>query len=120
MGGTKKKPLSASERGQDAGPAQGAEPSKKPEEKKGKGEKQQKSKITVLLDEKQALKSLPTLKAITPQSLAKSLGVKISIANSFVRSLESQRTVECVGGYSGHRVYELLQQVKPQTEDKKQ
>lgn len=118
MGGTKRKSLSASEKTQDSGPAQAAGSSKKTEKEKSKGEKQQKTKITVLLDEKQGLKVLSGLKAITPQTLAKNLGVKISIANSFIRSLESQGSIRRVGGYSGHRVYELLQQVKPQEEKK--
>jgi len=120
VGGTKKKSLSASAKAQDSGPAQAAEPAKKTEREKSKGEKQQKVKITVLLDEKQGLKVLSGLKAITPQALAKNLGVKISVANSFIRSLESQGSVRCVGGYSGHRVYESLQKVEPRVEEKKQ
>ncbi len=120
MGGTKKKSLSASVKAQDSGPAQAGEPAKKTEKEKSKAEKQQKVKITVLLDEKQGLRVLSGLKAITPQALAKNLGVKISVANSFIRSLESQGSVRCVGGYSGHRVYELLQKVEPRPEEKKQ
>ena len=117
MGGTKKKPLSSSSKSQD-----GASPqtqTEKKEEKKPKG-KQQKSKVTVLLDEKQGLKSLAGLKAVTPQALARNLGVKISVANTFIRSLESQGSVKSVGGYSGHRVYKLLQEVKPDVDEKKQ
>jgi len=118
MGGTKKKSLSASSKAQE-GTSPQAQTEKK-DEKKAKGQKQQKSKVTVLLDEKQGLKILSGLKAITPQTLARNLGVKISIANTFIRSLESQGSVRCVGGYSGHRVYELLQEVKPHAEEKKQ
>ena len=47
------------------------------------------------------------MKPITSQSLARSMGVKISIANSFLRSLESKGVVKTIGGYSGHRIYEL-------------
>lgn len=117
MGGTKKKSLSASAKSQEESSPQLAE---KKEEKKTKGQKQQKAKVTVLLDEKQGLKALSGLKAVTPQSLAKNLGVKISVANTFIRSLEAQGSVKCVGGYSGHRVYELLQVAKPSAEEKKQ
>ena len=118
MGGTKKKSLSASSKLQETTSPQGQ--TEKKEEKKTKGQKQQKSKATVLLDEKQGLKVLSGLKAVTPQALARNLGVKISVANAFIRSLASQGSVRYVGGYSGHRVYELLQEVKPHVEEKKQ
>lgn len=119
MGGTKKKSLSASVKSQDGASPQ-TQTEKKKEEKKPKGEKQQKAKVTVLLDEKQGLRVLSGLKAITPHALARNVGVKISVASAFIRSLESQGSVRRVGGYSGHRVYELLQEVKPRTEEKKQ
>jgi small subunit ribosomal protein S25e len=45
------------------------------------------------------------MKAITVQSLSKALGVKISIANNYIRNLESKGLVKLVGGYSGHKVY---------------
>jgi len=113
MGGTKKKSLSASSKTQETTPQAQTE-------KKTKGQKQQKSKVTVLLDEKQGLKALSGLKAVTPQALARNLGLKISVANAFIKSLESQGSVKHVGGYSGHRVYELAQEVKPRPEEKKQ
>lgn len=117
MGGTKKKSLSASAKSQETSSPQIQ--TEKKEEKKGKGgpKQQQKAKISVILDEKQGLKTLSGLKAITPHALARNLGVKISIANAFIRSLETQGSVRCVGGYSGHKVYELLQQ--PQQEPQK-
>lgn len=117
MGGTKKKSLGASSKSQDGSSPQ-AQPEKK-DEKKTKG-KQQKTKVTVLLDEKQGMKVLSGLKAVTPQALARNLGVKISVANAFIKSLESQGSVRPVGGYSGHRVYTLLQEMKPNVEEKKQ
>ena len=113
MGGTKKKSLSSSSKSQD-----GASPqvqTEKKDEKKPKGKGQQKSKVTVFLDEKQGLKALAGLKAVTPQALARNLGVKISVANAYIRSLESQGSVKSIGGYSGHRVYQLLLEVKPDT-----
>jgi hypothetical protein len=66
------------------------------------------------------MKVLSGLKAVTPQALARNLGVKISVANAFIKSLESQGSVRPVGGYSGHRVYTLLQEMKPNVEEKKQ
>jgi small subunit ribosomal protein S25e len=45
------------------------------------------------------------MKAITVQSISKVLGVKISIANNYIRNLESKGTVKLIGGYSGHKVY---------------
>jgi small subunit ribosomal protein S25e len=48
------------------------------------------------------------MKAITPQELARNAGVKISVANAFIKSLESKGIVKCVGGYSGHKVYQLV------------
>lgn len=106
MGGTKKKSLGASEKGQKESPQEAAA-GKKEEKEKSKGPRP-KTKISVILDEKQGLNALPGLKALTPQALAKTLGVKISIANMFIRSLEAQGTVRRVGGYSGHHVYELV------------
>ena len=47
------------------------------------------------------------MKPITCQALARLMGVKISVANSFLRSLESKGIVRSIGGYSGHRIYEL-------------
>jgi small subunit ribosomal protein S25e len=111
MGGTKKKSLSSSSKSQDGASPQ--TPTEKKDEKKPKGKGQQKSKVTVLLDEKQGLRALAGLKAVTPQALARNLGVKISVANAYIRSLESQGSVKPIGGYSGHRVYQLLLEVKP-------
>lgn len=113
MGGVKKKPLSSASKKEEAGP-QVAEVK---DEKKGKKEKgtkgpQQKVKISVILNEGQGMKALADLKAVTPQALARNTGVKISVANAFLKSLESKGTVVCVGGYSGHRVYALAEQTK--------
>jgi small subunit ribosomal protein S25e len=48
------------------------------------------------------------MKPITSQALARSMGVKISVANLFLRSVESKGVVRSIGGYSGHRIYELV------------
>ena len=39
-------------------------------------------------------------------ALARTLGVKISVANNFIKNLENKNIVENVGGYSGHRIYQ--------------
>jgi small subunit ribosomal protein S25e len=105
MGGMKKKPVGSSEKGVSSGPA-GEE--KKADTKKGSAKQVQKQKLTVLIDEGQAMKSIRTLKPITSQALARTNGVKISVANAFLRSLETKGVVKPIGGYSGHRLYELV------------
>lgn len=114
MGGTKKKSLGVS-KSHDAGP-QAAEvkktDTKDKKEKGGKGS-QQKTKLSVVLNEGQGMKAVADLKAITPQALARNTGVKISVANAFIKSLETKGTVKHVGGYSGHKVYALMQETKP-------
>jgi small subunit ribosomal protein S25e len=76
---------------------------KKPEDR-GK----QKQRLSVFVEESQGRKVLEGMKAITVQGLARATGIKISVANSFIKSLESRGIVENVGGYSGHRVYKLI------------
>lgn len=105
MGGAKKKPVGSSQKGASSGPA-GEE--KKVDTKKGSAKQVQKQKLTVLIDEGQAMKSIRTLKPITSQALARANGVKISVANGFLRSLETKGVVKPIGGYSGHRLYELV------------
>ncbi len=104
MGGQKKRSVSSSEKS--------AQTDNKPkkEETKQSGKPQQKHKISVLIDESAGLKSLQTMKAITTNSLARSLGVKISVANNFIKTLESKGQIRLVGGYSGHKVYEYIKQ----------
>ncbi len=51
------------------------------------------------------------MKAITIQGVARAAGVKISVANAYIKSLEAKGIVKSVGGYSGHRVYQLIEQV---------
>ena len=83
--------------------------SKKEDSKKiGSKQQQQRQKLSVLVEEPQGLKLLQNMKAITIQSYARSAGVKISVANAFIKSAESKGIVRNVGGYSGHKVYELV------------
>jgi small subunit ribosomal protein S25e len=67
----------------------------------------QKQKLAVFVEESQGRKTLQSMKAITAQGFAKASGVKISAANSFIKSLELKGVLTSVGGYSGHRVYKL-------------
>jgi small subunit ribosomal protein S25e len=54
------------------------------------------------------MKAISNMKAITIQGLARNVGVKISVANTFIRALEAKGVVKPVGGYSGHRVYQMV------------
>lgn len=83
--------------------------------KKGKKEKeksaskaQEKAKLSVFLEEEIGMQTISSMKAITIHELARNAGVKISVANAFIKSLESKGIVKYVGGYSGHRVYQLI------------
>tara|TARA_Y100000780_G_scaffold224652_1_gene236267 strand:- start:1141 stop:1530 length:390 start_codon:yes stop_codon:yes gene_type:complete len=107
MGGTKKKSSNTSTKPQGSN-SQAGEGKK---DKKDKGS-QQKARISVVLNEGQGMKILADLKAITPQALARNTGVKISVANTFIQSQESKGTVKYVGGYSGHKIYRLIQETK--------
>ena len=60
----------------------------------------------MLIEDAQGLKALDSMKAITVQSFARSLGVKISVANNYLKNLENKDIIKMVGGYSGHRIYQ--------------
>jgi small subunit ribosomal protein S25e len=102
MGGVKKKTLSSTK-------ATGQQPSdgtNKPKKDETKPQiKSQKHKSSVVIDDINDVSILRGMKAITVQSISKLLGVKISIANNYIRNLESKGTVKFIGGYSGHKVY---------------
>lgn len=101
MGGAKKKSLGSQEKTSKDSPA---------DEKGKKGEKKgpiKKQKSSIVIEEPQGLKTIKSMKPITSHALARSMGVKISIANSFLRTLESKGIVRPIGGYSGQRIYEL-------------
>ena len=106
MGGNKKKPASASDKGSQGGPGGGEV--KSGEEKKKSPKPQQKQKLAVLVEEPAGMKAIQGMKAVTPQALARNVGVKISVANSFIKSLEAKGMLKPAGGYSGHRVYQLV------------
>lgn len=101
MGGAKKKSLGSQEKTSKDSPS---------DEKGKKGEKKgpiKKQKSSIVIEEPQGLKTIKSMKPITSHALARSMGVKISIANSFLRTLESKGIVRPIGGYSGQRIYEL-------------
>ena len=112
MGGAKKKPLGTGAKNKDSATASGsnqvqAQPQKKEESKKSSGGKQ---KLSVAIDESAGRKALQNMKAVTAQALARTLAVKISVANSFLRTMEAKGLVKLAGGYSGHRVYQPIVQ----------
>ena len=104
MGGVKKKTLSSSKTtGQQ--PGDGSNKPKKDESKPFI--KSQRHKSSVIIEDINDVSILKGMKAITAQSISKLLGVKISIANNYIRNLESKGTVKLIGGYSGHKVYSV-------------
>lgn len=105
MGGNKKKPTA--DKGAQTGPG-GAEV--KPADEKKKAKPQQKQRLAVVVEEPAGMKAIQGMKSITPQALARNVGVKISVATSFIKSLEAKGVVKPIGGYSGHRVYQVVKQ----------
>lgn len=112
MGGNKQKTaVGASDKANANTQVSDTKSSKKEDSKKigsKQQQQQQRQKLSVLVEEPQGLKLLQSMKAITIQSYARSAGVKISVANAFIKSAESKGIVRNAGGYSGHRVYELV------------
>ena len=102
MGGNKKKPSQSS-----ANKSQENKGNKKEEVKKTP-KVQQKQRLSVLIEDTQGLKALDNMKAITVQSFARSLGVKISVANNYLKNLENKNMIKSIGGYSGHRIYQKI------------
>jgi small subunit ribosomal protein S25e len=110
MGGMKKKPIGSANKATTnnaTSPSGDIKTTKKEDLKKTVAKPQKKQKLSVLVEEYQGMKALQGMKAITIQSFARTSGVKISVANSFLKSLEAKGVVKNVGGYSGHRVYKL-------------
>jgi small subunit ribosomal protein S25e len=111
MGGTKKKSISAADRSQSASESGQQSEGKKPEKKTAKEAKlaaqqaKQQALVAPRMDEKQLLKTLTPLKAITVYGTARALGLNAAIAAQTLRSLESKNVLKRVGGYSGHYIY---------------
>lgn len=111
MGGVKKRPVGSSAKNKDSTTASSSnqaqsQTQKKEDSKKSSGGRQ---KLSVAIEETAGRKALQNMKAITVQALARNLGVKISVANSFIRTMETRGSVKLAGGYSGHRIYHLVQ-----------
>jgi small subunit ribosomal protein S25e len=104
MGANKKRSSTSSEKTASAGVGEKKERKEDRAEDRGT----QKQKLAVFVEESQGRKTLHGMKAITAQGFAKASGVKISAANSFIKSLELKGVLTNVGGYSGHRVYKLI------------
>lgn len=111
MGGTKKKSISSADKAQSAqDSAQQAGP-KKPEKKSAKETKlaaqqaKQQALIAPKMDEKQLMKTLAPLKAITVYGASRVLGLNAAVAAQTLRNLESKNAIRRVGGYSGHYIY---------------
>ena len=105
--------MSAAEKSQSASDSGQQGQPKKPEKKTAKEAKfaaqqaKQQALIAPKMDEKQLVKTLAPMKAITVYGTAKVLGLNAAIAAQTLRSLESKNVVHRVGGYSGHYVYAL-------------
>ena len=101
MGGSKNK-----------SPAQKEKSQKKDDtsKKSKKAEKSNDSKTvpSVIIDEEKATKYINDAKVITVQDLARQTDVKISEANSFLKKLLRNGTVERIGGFSGHHLYKSV------------
>jgi small subunit ribosomal protein S25e len=108
MGGNKQRSLGSTDKVNNNSQGGDTKASKKEETKKVGSKQQQRQKLSVLVEESQGLKLLQSMKAITIQGFARSAGVKISVANSFIKSAESKGIVRDVGGYSGHKVFEVV------------
>lgn len=111
MGGGKKRPVGSNAKNKDSTTASNSnqaqsQTQKKEDSKKSSGGRQ---KLSVAIEETAGRKALQNMKAITVQALARNLGVKISVANSFIRTMETRGSVKLAGGYSGHRIYQLVQ-----------
>jgi small subunit ribosomal protein S25e len=104
MGANKKRSSTSSEKTASAGVGEKKERKEDRAEDRGT----QKQKLAVFVEESQGRKTLQSMRAITAQGFAKASGVKISAANSFIKSLELKGVLTNVGGYSGHRVYKLI------------
>jgi small subunit ribosomal protein S25e len=104
MGGNKKKPTQS-----NASKSQENKNTNKEDSKKSSTSKpQQKQKLSVLIEENQGIKTIGSMKAITVQGVARNLGVKISVANNFLKNLENKNIIKNVGGFSGHKIYQKI------------
>ena len=100
MGGGKKQSPAQAEKSQTA------ESDKKGGQKKGdKKEQKQRTNISVIVDETQAMNFIKGAKVFTVQELSRQTNVKISAANAFLQNMLKKGAVKRIGGYSGHHIY---------------
>ena len=101
MGGAKKKSPAQAEKSQQA------EAAKKEGSKKGeKKEQKSKSSISVIIEETQTMNFIKNSKVFTVQEISRQAGVKVSTANAFLHKLLQNGSIERIGGYSGHHIYQ--------------
>jgi small subunit ribosomal protein S25e len=106
--------MTQADRAQTAQDGSQSEGPKKPEKKTAKEARlaQQQAKQQALIapkmDDKQLLKALAPLKAITVYGAARTLGLNAAVAAQTLRNLESKNVVRRVGGYSGHYIYSTV------------
>jgi small subunit ribosomal protein S25e len=100
MGGAKKKSPAQAEKSQTAEAAKKEGPSKK-----DKKEQKQKTNISVIVDEGQAMNFIKSSKVFTVQELSRQTNVKVSAANAYLLNLLKQGSIKRIGGYSGHHIY---------------
>ena len=101
MGGSKNKSPAQKDKSQ----------SKDAEQKKSKKSEKSnttKTNLSVIMDESKATKYINDAKVITVQDLARQTDVKISEANSFLKKLLKNGTIERIGGFSGHHLYKSI------------
>lgn len=101
MGGAKKKSPAQAEKSQQAEATKKEGSSKKGDKK----DQKQKTNISVIMDEGQAMNFIKGSKVFTAQELSRQTNVKVSTANSYLLNLLKQGTVKRIGGYSGHHIY---------------
>ena len=104
MGGTKKVTAAKQEKTQDS---KNAKDSKKGRKDKGEGGPR-KAEVTVMVNEKEAIKIIQGSKVMTVHDLARQTGVKVSAANAFLIESTKKGLVKRVGGYSGHHIYQAV------------
>ena len=105
MGGTKKVTAAKQDKSQASKDSKDSKDSKKGRKDKVEGGAR-KAEITVMVNEKEAMKIIQNAKVITMHDLARQTGVKISAANAFLLNLTKKGLVKRVGGYSGHHIYQ--------------
>jgi small subunit ribosomal protein S25e len=104
MGGTKKVTAAKQDKAQTS---KDSKDSKKGRKDKGESGPR-KAEITVMVNEKEALKIIQGAKVVTVHDLARQTGVKISAANKFLIDSTKKGLVKRVGGYSGHHIYQTV------------